>query len=117
VRHAGDGHPITIGGTVYAKGLGAHAEGDVACYTGGVCRTVTPDVGLDDEKGGKDTVAFEIGADGTTVASTGMLTNAMPAQPLAADVTGAQVVDLVVTDGGDGMDSDHADRADVKWSC
>jgi alpha-galactosidase len=114
---AGDGHPITIGGVQYAKGLGVHAPSDVSFYTGGSCEKVTADVGVDDEKGAKGTVAFEIWADGTKVASTGVLTNAMPAQPVTADVTGAQVVRLVVTDGGDGIDSDHADWADARLSC
>ncbi|MEV6113970.1 NPCBM/NEW2 domain-containing protein [Streptomyces sp. NPDC052109] len=114
---AGDGHPITIGGAVYAKGLGVHAPSDVAFYTGRACARVTADVGVDDEKGTKGTVAFEIWADGRKVASTGTLTNTMPAQPLTADVTGAQVIDLVVTDAGDGNDSDHADWADARLSC
>ncbi|MFF8730549.1 NPCBM/NEW2 domain-containing protein [Streptomyces sp. NPDC015171] len=114
---AGDGRPLTIGGAVYAKGLGVHALSDLAFYTGKVCEKVTADVGVDDEKGAKGTVAFEIWADGTKVAATGVLTNAMPAQPLTADVTGAQVVRLVVTDGGDGLDSDHADWADARLSC
>ncbi|WP_053850956.1 NPCBM/NEW2 domain-containing protein [Streptomyces sp. NRRL B-24085] len=114
---AGDGHPITIGGVVYAKGLGVHAESSVEYYTGAACETVTAQVGVDDEKGANGTVAFEVWADGTKVASTGVLTNAMPAQPLTADVTGAQVVRLVVTDGGDGIDSDHADWGDAQLSC
>ncbi|MEU1275880.1 NPCBM/NEW2 domain-containing protein [Streptomyces sp. NPDC005799] len=114
---AGDGHPITLGGVVYAKGLGVHADSDVEFYTGTACATLTADVGVDDEKGAKGTVAFEVWADGTKVASTGVLTNAMPAQPLTADVTGAQVVRLVVTDGGDGNDSDHADWADARLTC
>ncbi|MGW7381248.1 NPCBM/NEW2 domain-containing protein [Streptomyces sp. NPDC054794] len=114
---AGDGHPLTLGGAVYAKGLGVHAESAVAYYTGKACETVTADVGVDDEKGAKGTVAFEVWADGTKVASTGILTNAMPAQPITADVTGAQVVRLVVTDSGDGIDSDHADWADARISC
>ncbi|MEV5529126.1 NPCBM/NEW2 domain-containing protein [Streptomyces prunicolor] len=114
---AGDGHPITLGGVVYAKGLGVHAESDVEYYTGKACEKVTADVGVDDEKGANGTVAFEIWADGTKVASTGVLTNAMPAQPVTADVTGAQVVRLVVTDGGDGIDSDHADWADAQLTC
>ncbi|MFE1197076.1 NPCBM/NEW2 domain-containing protein [Streptomyces olivaceoviridis] len=114
---AGDGSPLTIGGTVYAKGLGVHALSDISFYTGGACEKVTAQVGVDDEKGTKGTVAFEIWADGTKAASTGVLTNAMPAQPLTADVTGAQVVRLVVTDGGDGVDSDHADWADARLTC
>ncbi|MGW2425459.1 NPCBM/NEW2 domain-containing protein [Streptomyces sp. NPDC001709] len=114
---AGDGNPITIGGTVYAKGLGVHALSDVSFYTGKACDKVTADVGVDDEKDTKGTVAFQIWADGTEVASTGTLTNAMPARHLTADITGAQVIRLVVTDGGDGIDSDHADWADARLVC
>ncbi|MFF2412631.1 NPCBM/NEW2 domain-containing protein [Streptomyces sp. NPDC058092] len=114
---AGDGNPITIGGTVFAKGLGVHAHSAVEFYTGGACSAVTAQVGVDDEKGTKGTVAFEVWADGTKAASTNVLTNAMPAQPLSADVSGAQVVRLVVTDGGDGTDSDHADWADLRITC
>lgn len=114
---AGDGHPITIGGVVYAKGLGVHAESAVEYYTGAACETVTAAVGVDDEKGVNGTVAFEVWADGTKVASTSVLTNAMPAEPLTADITGARLVRLVVTDGGDGIDSDHADWADARLSC
>ncbi|RMB83164.1 NPCBM/NEW2 domain-containing protein [Streptomyces shenzhenensis] len=114
---AGDGNPLTLGGVVYAKGLGVHAESSVDYYTGGACETVTADVGVDDEKGANGTVAFEVWADGTKAAATEVLTNAMPARPLTADVTGAQVVRLVVTDGGDGIDSDHADWADARIGC
>ncbi|MEV5611280.1 NPCBM/NEW2 domain-containing protein [Streptomyces sp. NPDC052225] len=114
---AGDGNPITIGGTVYAKGLGVHAESSVEYYTGRSCERVTAQVGVDDEKGTKGTVAFEVWADGKKVASTGVLTNADAAQAMSADVTGAQLVRLVVTDGGDGIDSDHADWADAQLSC
>ncbi|MFC3348249.1 NPCBM/NEW2 domain-containing protein [Streptomyces echinoruber] len=114
---AGDGRPITLGGAVYAKGLGVHAESAVEFYTGRACTSVTADIGVDDEKGDRGTVAFEVWADDTRVASSGVLTNAAPARPLTADVTGAQVVRLVVTDGGDGIDSDHADWADARLSC
>lgn len=114
---AGDGNPLTIGGEVYAKGLGVHADSTVEYYAGGACTTVTARVGVDDEKGAKGSVAFEIRADGTKAASTGVLTNAMPAQPVTADVSGAQVVRLIVTDGGDGDDSDHADWGDLRITC
>ncbi|MDF6040762.1 NPCBM/NEW2 domain-containing protein [Streptomyces sp. JH14] len=114
---AGDGHPLTIGGAVFTKGLGVHADSAVEFYAGGACSAVTAQVGVDDEKGAKGTVAFEIWADGTKAASSGVLTNAMAAQPITADVSGAQVVRLVVTDGGDGVDSDHADWADLRIGC
>lgn len=114
---AGDGNPLTIGGEVFTKGLGVHADSTVEFYTGGACEAVAAQVGVDDESGAKGTVAFEVWADGTKAASTGVLTNAMPARPLTADVSGAQVVRLVVSDGGDGVDSDHADWADLRITC
>lgn len=114
---AGDGNPLTIGGVVHAKGLGVHSDSAVEYYTGGACEKVTAQVGVDDEKDPKGTVTFEIWADGKKTASTGVLTNADAAKGLSADVTGAQVVRLVVTDGGDGRDSDHADWADPVLSC
>ncbi|WP_316766701.1 NPCBM/NEW2 domain-containing protein [Streptomyces sasae] len=115
--NAGDGHPITIGATVYAKGLGTHAPSDIAYYTGKACQKVTADVGVDDEEAADGSVAFEVWADGTKVASTGVLTTDMPARPLTADVSGAEVVRLVVTDGGNGITSDHADWADARITC
>ncbi|CAM5493388.1 Alpha-galactosidase OS=Streptomyces alboniger OX=132473 GN=CP975_04115 PE=3 SV=1 [Streptomyces alboniger] len=114
---AGDGNPLTIGGKTYAKGLGVHAPSSVEFYAGAACEKVTALVGVDDEKLDRGTVAFEIWADTKKVASTGVLTNAMPAQELSADVSGAQVVRLAVTDGGDGVDSDHADWAEATVSC
>lgn len=40
-----------------------------------------------------------------------------PARAVSADVSGADVVRLVVTDAGDGKDYDHADWADVRVTC
>ncbi|WP_377268239.1 NPCBM/NEW2 domain-containing protein [Peterkaempfera sp. SMS 1(5)a] len=114
---AGDGHPITLGGTAYTKGLGVHAPSAVEYYLGGHCSTVTATVGVDDEKSGKGSVDFQIQADGKQVADSGVLTNAMGGQPITADVTGSQTVQLIVTDGGDGNDSDHADWADAAITC
>ncbi|MEU4657729.1 NPCBM/NEW2 domain-containing protein [Streptomyces sp. NPDC023723] len=115
-RAAGDGRPLTIGGTAYPKGLGVHAPSDVSFYAGRRCEQVTAAVGVDDEGAG-GTVAFEIWADGTRAAASGVLAGGTAARPLTADVSGAQVVRLVVTDAGDGVDFDHADWADARLSC
>ncbi len=111
------GRPLTIGGVVYAKGLGAHAPGTIEYYAGGNCSAVRAAVGVDDEKDPNGSVAFQIWADGVKVADSGVLTNTMPAASLQADVSGATLVRLVTTDGGDGMNSDHADWADAQLTC
>ncbi|WP_245178965.1 NPCBM/NEW2 domain-containing protein [Streptomyces montanisoli] len=114
---AGDGNPITIGGIVYAKGLGTNAPSTVTYYLGGTCTELDTTVGVDDEKNGKGTVEFKIVADGKQVADSGVLTNADGPKPLHADLTGVHSVQLVVTDGGDGADSDHADWVDPQVTC
>ncbi|MFG2581733.1 NPCBM/NEW2 domain-containing protein [Streptomyces malaysiensis] len=114
---AGDGHPLTIGGTTYDKGLGVHAPSEVTYYTGGRCSRFGAQVGVDDEEGADGTVAFEVWADDTKVASTKTLTNADPATALDAAIGGAKSVRLVVTDGGDGNTSDHGDWADAAFTC
>ncbi|MEU9518729.1 NPCBM/NEW2 domain-containing protein [Streptomyces sp. NPDC048224] len=114
---AGDGGPITVGGQEFAKGLGVHAPSSVEYYLGGACSEVTAQVGVDDESGDRGSVAFEVWADGTRAASTGTVTHADPALPVFADVSGADVVRLVVTDAGDGVDYDHADWADLRVTC
>ncbi|MFC9843313.1 NPCBM/NEW2 domain-containing protein [Streptomyces sp. NPDC060223] len=116
-NEAGDGNPMTVNGVVYTKGLGVHADSTVEYYTGKACETVSAQVGVDDEEGNDGSVAFEIWADGTKVASSDVLTNAQAAQAISADVSGAQTVRLVVTDGGDGSTSDHGDWADAQLTC
>ncbi|MEU6238122.1 NPCBM/NEW2 domain-containing protein [Kitasatospora sp. NPDC047058] len=114
---AGDGHPVTIRGTRYAKGLGTHPAGEIVYYLGGACRTLTTDAGVDDETGGGGSVTFQIWTDGVKAADSGRLTGSGPAAHLSADVTGAVELRLVVTDGGDGNASDHADWAAPVLTC
>ncbi len=114
---AGDGKPITIDGQVFAKGLGANSPSTVDVYVGGKCTALTAQVGLDDEEGDRGTVAFQVLADGKQVASTPTLTNADAPVAVNADVSGAQVVRLVVGDGGDGNSYDHADWGSAQLHC
>ncbi|MGW7007260.1 NPCBM/NEW2 domain-containing protein [Streptomyces sp. NPDC054933] len=115
--NAGDGRPITIGGTVYPKGLGTNAPSEITYYTGGRCTAFRAQVGVDGEVAGRGSVTFEVWADGKRAATTGLLTGGHPAQPLTAAISGAQTIRLVVTDGGDGPDYDHADWADATITC
>jgi alpha-galactosidase len=113
---AGDGRTLTINGTTYAKGLGAHAASDVRYSVAGKCTEVSADVGIDDEKAA-GTVVFQIFKDGTKVADSGTMTATAAARHLTADITGATELRLVVTDAGDGINNDHADWADAKVIC
>jgi hypothetical protein len=114
---AGDGHPITVGGTSYAKGLGTNAVSDVQLYLAGRCTRFTASVGVDAEAGASGTVTFSVVGDGTTLVTTPVLRGGQPATVIDVPVTGAQVLDLVVGDGGDGNGLDHADWAVPTLTC
>ena len=114
---AGDGRPMTIGGVSYAKGLGAHATSEITYFTDRSCTELTATVGIDDEVGDRGSVTFEVWGDGERLAATDVVRGADAAQTLAADVSGAEVVELRVTEAGDGNTYDHADWADATIDC
>src|SRR5262245_29573479 len=108
-QDSGDGRPIQIGGVQYAKGIGMHGPGELLFFNGEHCARLTADVGVDDEKTGAGSVSFEVWADDRKVADSGLVTWQDSPKPLDANIGNAEFVRLVVTDGGDGTNSDHAD--------
>jgi alpha-galactosidase len=114
---ANDGKPITIGGQVYAKGLGAHAPSEVDVYLGGRCASFSADVGLDDEVGNNGSVVYQVWADGTKVADSGTVKGTDAPLPLSADLGAAKFVRLVITDAGNGNTYDHADWGAAQLNC
>jgi alpha-galactosidase len=113
---AGDGHTLTINGVTYAKGLGAHAPSEIDFYLGGTCTSVSADVGIDDEVGSNGEVTFQIYADGGKVADSGPVTGADAAKHLTADVSGAQLLRLVIDPDGANT-YDHSDWAAAQLGC
>jgi hypothetical protein len=114
---ASDGGPLTLAGVVYQKGLGVHASSEVRYPLAGKCSTFEAAVGVDDEMENRGSVVFEVLADGATVFNSGVMTGTTATRSLTVDVTGRQELVLKVTDGGDGLGSDHGDWADARVTC
>ncbi|MFC7531872.1 glycoside hydrolase family 2 TIM barrel-domain containing protein [Actinoplanes sp. GCM10030250] len=115
---AGDGRPLTVGGVVYDKGLGAHAVSRVAVdLAGRGCTAFRADAGVDDEMGSSGSVTFEVWVDGSLRAQSGRLTGSAGAQAIEADVTGGSRLELRLTDAGDGNGADHGDWAAARLTC
>ncbi|MGN5632338.1 NPCBM/NEW2 domain-containing protein [Streptomyces sp. AC154] len=115
--NAGDGAPLTIGETVYPKGLGTNSVSDAAIYLGGNCSKFSATVGNDADAGESGTMTFSVLGDGKTLATTETVKGGDPAQQISADVTGVQMLDLVVGDAGDGNAYDHGDWAMPELTC
>ena len=114
---AGDGPLISVAGTEYAKGLGVHAPSEVAIYLGAACSRFTSVIGIDDfsaRQGSAGSVVFQVWGDGRKVYDSGLMTAAVGARNVDVDMTGVQLLRLVVTDAGNGSQTDHSSWADAK---
>jgi hypothetical protein len=110
----GDGHAITLQGAPYPKGLGVHAPSDVRFDLGGNYWRFVSDIGVDDEVNNSGSVVFRVFADGTQIYASPTLSGASDTVSIDLDVTGAQMLRLVVDDAGDGTSFDHADWANAR---
>ncbi|MBC2864677.1 NPCBM/NEW2 domain-containing protein [Streptomyces mexicanus] len=114
---AGDGHTLTLNGTTYAKGIGAHADSDIEFWLGGQCSALTATVGIDDEINGYGGVSFSVVADGRTVWSSPTVSGRSDPVPVDVPLAGARHVHLVVTDTDGTKSGDHGDWADATFHC
>ncbi len=114
---AGDGRTITLNGATYARGIGVHAHSDVRFQIGGNCSTFQADIGIDDEVGVRGSVAFQVWADGAQIFASSLMTGSSATVRLNLNVGGKSELRLLVTDGGNGIGSDHADWADARLTC
>jgi alpha-galactosidase len=88
----------------------------VRVYVGASCTSVGALVGMDDENSG-GSVGFRILGDGKELAATGIMHPGDKAHALSAQLAGVQVLELSVTDAGDGNTNDHADWANATITC
>ena len=111
------GRPLRIGGKEFKRGLGTHARSDLHVRLFKESKRFTAKVGVDD--GMKDqkgaTVEFVVLGDGKRLWKSGVMRWGDPARAVDVDLSGVEVLTLLVRDVGDGKASDHADWADAKF--
>lgn len=117
---AGDGMPIRIRGTSYARGLGVHAPSDITFALNKQFARFSAVVGVDDELLTNEcaprfpgSVVFQVYVDDVKAYESGVVTVASPGQTVDVDVTGKSRLRLVVSQDL-GTVCDHADWADAK---
>jgi hypothetical protein len=113
----GDGHTITLNGVTYTRGLGVHAPADVRFDLAGKCASFTASIGVDDEVGAGGSVVFQVWANSIKLYDSGLMNGGAATQRVNVNVSGRRTLQLVVTDGGNGNSSDHADWADARVEC
>jgi hypothetical protein len=114
---AGDGKPITLNGTVFAKGIGVHAASDIR-YTMSGCTSFTASVGVDDEIAtNRGSIVFQVWLDGVVAYDSGTMTGATATKAVSVNTSGKSALRLVVAVGPGGIDYGHGDWADAKLTC
>ena len=114
---AADGTTLTLNGTTYTKGIGAHAYSEIRVNLAGAYSTFISDVGLDDEMnpyGAVGSIVFQVWADGTLLYDSGVMNTITSTRSVNVSVAGRSELKLIVTDGGDGIGWDHADWAGAR---
>jgi alpha-galactosidase len=114
---AGDGRTLTVNGTTYATGIGTHADSAVQIWLGRACETFTAQVGVDDEKTAAGSVRFQVYGDGRLLAYSDVKTTSAGPSTLSASTAGYATLELRVTDGRNGINSDHADWGNATITC
>jgi len=114
---AGDGPVISIGGQTFAKGIGAHADGEIVVDVPPDCTRFDAVVGVDDGVGLNGTVRFTVTGDGDELATSPVLAGGAPGHALTADVTDIAQLGLGVDHAGDNPWWDHASWGDARLLC
>jgi alpha-galactosidase len=109
------GNPLTVDGQRFERGVGTHAESWYVLEANGDALSFEALVGVDDEEliRGKGSVVFRVFADQRLVAQTKQVRATQTPKKVKADLTGAKLVILHVSDSGDGDSFDHADWCDA----
>ena len=111
-----DDNIMTIAGKTFERGFGTHGESSLFIQLDGKANSFTAQVGIDDEvKGRQPAAEFIVYGDGAKLWSSGIMHEDDAAQLCSVKLSGVKKLQLLVTDGGNGDSSDHADWADAKF--
>jgi len=115
-RAAGDGQPLSLGGTRYDKGLGTNSPALVRYLLGKRCSRFSADIGIDDRAGAIGSAVFQVWADNGKIFDSGTMLRATPPRHIDLDVSGRTEIRLFVGEVDD-IGQDHADWADARLTC
>lgn len=107
---------LSLDGKKYKKGIGTHANSEIVFLLGGAFNLFRCEIGVDDAKTENSKVEFKVYADGVQKYESKAMHPDDPTQKLNIDIAGVDTLKLVVTDGGNTINSDHADWADAAVS-
>ncbi|WP_088548269.1 NPCBM/NEW2 domain-containing protein [Paenibacillus aquistagni] len=112
--HSVDGNTLKLNNKTYTKGLGTHAHSEIVYKLNGQYASFAALVGVDNEVGTVGSVEFQVVVDNQVLFSSGVMHNDMEPKEVNVNLSGKNELKLIVTDGGDGINSDHADWVNAR---
>ncbi len=109
-----DKNRLSVGGFLYSKGIGTHANSTIKYILDGNYGFLEGSCGLDDEQNKGNKIECLIYADEKMIYDSGIFWGYLNPHYFKVPVKGVKEIKLVVKDGGDGINCDHADWLEVK---
>lgn len=110
------GGPLSIAGKKFQHGVGTHSVSRLWIDLHGAACKFLAFVGVDDSAlSHPGSVDFKIIGDGKKLWQSGVMKPGEPARSVAVDLRGVKQLVLLVGDGSDGSDYDHADWAEARF--
>lgn len=108
------GTALSVGKTPFEHGVGTHANSECPVLLDGKSRRFTAKVGVDDNaRDARASIEFVIYGDDRVLWRSGVCRWGEKPRECRVDLAGITLLELAVTDTGDGVDFDHADWAEA----
>jgi len=108
--------PLTIGAQTFAHGVGTHANSEYWLRLDGQAQSISAKVGVDAAAtSDKASVEFQVEGDGRLLWSSGVCKRGEAPRECRVNLAGITNFALLVSDAGDGTNSDHANWADTTF--
>lgn len=104
-----EGNRLKIAGIEYDRGIGTHAVSKFVIALNGNAINFKALAGVDDESGSQASVEFMVLGDRKILWRSGVMKKGDPAREADVNLRGITKMALLVTDGGDNINYDHAD--------
>lgn len=105
---------IFIGDYPYEYGISTHGNSEIIYGLGKKYKFFKADIGLGSEVGRKGSVIFKIKLDGEEAYCSKLIRGTGEPLYISVPVEGKEVMELLVQDGGDGINYDHAIWANAR---
>jgi hypothetical protein len=109
-----EGNPLKMAGKTYARGVGTHAPSQMVIQLDGKAEKFQATVGLDHETCPGGSAGFTLVGDNKTLWDSGTLFPGTT-RNINVNLLGIKKLVLLVNDGGNGKDCDHADWANARF--